>query len=261
MKNKDLAAFYNRVYKKGERRHYTSLMFSDQRVPFAKDAVLKEISWKGKTVLDAGCGTGELAYLTAKRGARRVLGVDYSKEAIIAAKKSYALPNLAFECEDVGHIKGSFDVICVLGTLEHVDDPLGDLGRFKRMLNPGGSIIVTCPNWSNPRGYMLLMLKYLFDARITLADIHYFTPVEFESFAKKLGMSLTWRTVEQEWGHGEKCIKDFERRLPSIFGDMRTPLDKKHLSSFLGWLKEHMARYEKETRHGGAVGLYHLRQP
>ena len=260
MKNKDLATFYNSVYKKGEKGHYTSLLLSGDKVPMAKAEVIKEVSWKDKTVLDVGCGTGMMPYSIAKKGARHVLGIDYSKEAIGVAEKSYHAKNLSFECTDLSRLKGKkFDVITTLGTLEHVDDPLAVLRKLKSMLNPGGSLIVTCPNWVNPRGYMLQMLAQLFDAKITLADIHFFTPIEFEGWAKKLGMNLKWKTVEQEWGHGEKCISDFKRRLPNVARDSKLPTDQKHIDQFIKWLETHMVPMERNTRYGGAVGLYHLK--
>ncbi|MEK7083487.1 MAG: class I SAM-dependent methyltransferase, partial [Patescibacteria group bacterium] len=153
MKNKNLAPFYNSVYKKGERKHYTSILLSGDKVPPAKAEVIKEVSWKGKIVLDAGCGTGELAYLIAKKGAKQVIGVDYSQEAIALAERTYRMPNLKFICNDIDSIKGRFDVITTLGTIEHTDDPLSVLKRLKNMLMQKGSLIVTCPNWVNPRGY------------------------------------------------------------------------------------------------------------
>ncbi len=260
MQNKDLTSFYNSVYEKGEKGHYTSLLLSGDKVPPAKAEVIKEISWKGKTVLDAGCGTGELPYLIAKKGAKHVLGIDYSKEAIGVAEKTYSVKNLSFECTDISMLKGKkFDVITTLGTLEHVDDPIIVLRKLKSLLTPKGSLIVTCPNWVNPRGYMLQMLAQLFDAKITLADIHFFTPFEFQAWAKKLNMKLSWKTVEQEWGHGEKCISDFKRRLPNVVRDSNLPTDQKRIDQFVKWLEAHMVPMEQKTSYGGAVGLYHLR--
>lgn len=260
MQNKDLASFYNSVYKKGEKGHYTSLLLSGDKVPPAKAEVIKEILWKGKTVLDAGCGTGELAYLIAKKGAKRVIGVDYSQEAILVAKKTYQLANLEFVCSDIAYIKGTFDVITTLGTIEHTDDPLGVLKQLKKMLKPGGSLIVTCPNWINPRGYMLLTLKHLFDAKITLADIHFITPIEMQDWAKKLGMKLSWKTVEHEWAHGKKCITDFERRLPNVARDSALHTDIKKILHHINWLEIHMVPIEKNTKYGGAVGVYYLKK-
>ena len=260
MRNKDLTSFYNTVYKKGERGHYTSLLLSGDKVPPAKAEVLKEISWKGTIVLDAGCGTGELAYLIAKKGARHVVGVDYSPEAIAVAKRTYHMPNLEFICNDIGSIKGKFDVITTLGTIEHTDDPLSVLKQLKNMLAPKGSLIVTCPNWVNPRGYMLLMLKTLFSAKITLADLHFLTPIEFHAWAKKLNMKLQWKTVEHEWAHGEKCINDFERRLPNVARDSALPTDIKKILNYINWLEAHMVPMEQNTKYGGAVGIYHLKR-
>ena len=260
MQNKDLTSFYNNVYKKGERGHYTSILLSGDKVPPAKKEVVKEISWKGKIVLDAGCGTGELAYLIAKKGARHVIGVDYSQEAVTVAKKTYKLSNLEFICDDIGGIKGKFDVITTLGTIEHTDDPLSVLKRLKNMLTQKGSLIVTCPNWINPRGYMLLMLKNFFDAKITLADIHFLTPIEFQAWAKKLNMRCTWKTVEHEWAHGEKCIRDFERRLPNVARDSGLHTDIKKILTHINWLETHMVPIEQNTKYGGAVGLYHLKR-
>lgn len=259
--NKDLAPFYNRVYKKGEGRHYTSLLLSGHKAPLAKTEALKEILWKGKTALDAGCGTGQMAYLIARRGAKDVLGIDYSQEAIAAAQKKYRLPNLSFRRADIADLGGKYDAIVMLGTIEHLDRPLAVLRRLKRILAPGGSLIVTCPNWTNPRGYILMTLFHLFGAPVTLADQHYLTPVEFDKWARSLKMKLTWKTVDQDWAHGEKCLRDFARRLPNVLRDSHLSPSPAGVDNFLRWLSEHMVAFEKNTRHGGAVGFYRLQKP
>jgi len=260
MKNKDLKKFYDGVYKKGERKHYTPLLLSGDKVPPAKLEVLREISWKGKTVLDAGCGTGELAGLIAKRGAKKVVGVDYSKDAISVAQKSWKGSNLEFLQKDINQIKEKFDVVVSLGTLEHLDEPLSVLKKLKSLLNPKGSLIITCPNWTNPRGYILQTLRILFDAKITLADIHYFSPLDFQNFAKKLGMKLTWRTVDHSWAQGEKLVADFIRRLPNVLvKDKRFKVSLFRIAEFTNWIENTIVPIESKKTHSGAVGLYHFR--
>lgn len=261
MKNKNLKKFYDTVYKKGENKHYTPFLFSGDKIPPAKAEVLKTLSWKGKSVLDAGCGTGELAFLIAKKGARRVLGVDYSDDAIRVAEVSRRHPALSFTKKEIGAIDEKFDIIVSLGTLEHMDYPFGALKKLKSLLKPNGSLVITCPNWTNPRGYVLLALKFLFDAKITLADIHYFTPLEFKEWAKKLKMKLSWRTIDHDWASGERLLKDFNRRLPNVLlGNKRFATNQKKIQRFIAWLEKHLSVIKDGNPQGGAVGLYHFKK-
>ncbi|MGI0011523.1 MAG: hypothetical protein ACREAE_09000, partial [Nitrosopumilaceae archaeon] len=67
-KNKNLKKFYNKVYVKGEEKHFTS--FVTKGTPTSEVCeILKEMKWRSKKVLDVGCGTGLFAYRVAKRGA------------------------------------------------------------------------------------------------------------------------------------------------------------------------------------------------
>lgn len=262
MKNKNLKKFYSSVYvKKGENKHYTKLLFSKTKLPNEEREVLKEINWRGKTILDVGCGTGLLCYEIAKRGAKKVVGIDFAKGAIEVASRTYEHPRLKYLCEDIKKHRGRYDIIVSLGTLEHMDNPFSMLKLLKeRHLGPGGSLVVTCPNWINPRGYMLQTLWHLFRARITLADIHYLTPIEFENWSKKLGMSLHWRTFDYDWAHGERLIKDFKRRIPNVLRDSKLPRNKKNIDGFISWIRTHILPLNHRKKFSGATGLYHFKK-
>ena len=252
---KDLSDFYNRVYVKGEKKHFT--IKRELNSPSEIKEVLKQISWKDKKVLDVGCGTGLFAFHAAKKGAI-VLGIDFSTEAIDIAKSQYIHKNLKFEYTDVHKIKEKFDVIVSNGTLEHMDDPLKTLRLFKKYLSKNGCIIITAPNWSNPRGHMLMPLFLLFDSPITLVDIHYFTPIDFKNFTKKLQMNLTWKTFDKSWGHGEILVKDFKKRIPNILHDSKLPNDKKKINLLIKWIEKNISSMNNDLPHSGATGLYML---
>ena len=97
--NKNLKIFYDKVYSKGEKKHYSNFVVMDS--PSEVDnAILNEIKWKGKKVIDVGCGTGLFAFHVAKKGAK-VLGIDYSDEAINEATQKYKHPNLTYKKFDV----------------------------------------------------------------------------------------------------------------------------------------------------------------
>lgn len=255
---KGLVPFYDKVYQKGERKHFTKHLFS-KATPNDVKEVLREIKWRGKRVADVGCGTGLLAYNIALRGAK-VLGIDFSKEAIKAARSTYRHSNLEFRCMSYKDLAGKFDVIVSTGAIEHMDNPLRTLKQLKTHLQNGGSLVIVCPNWTNPRGYILMTLWYLFKAPVTLADKHYLTPIEFENWSKVLEMKLTWHTFDHDWGHGEGLIKDFKRRLPNVLRDARLPTNQENIDNFLRWLEKHVVPLNHKTNFSGASALYHLRK-
>ena len=254
-KNKNLKNFYNKVYLKGENKHFT-IKRESASLPEIKE-VLKKISWKGKKVLDVGCGTGLFAFSAAKKGAV-VLGVDFSVEAIEIAQSQYIHKNLKFTSTDVGTIKEKFDVIVSNGTLEHMDSPIKTLRLLKRHLNKNGCLIITSPNWTNPRGHMLMPLLLLFDAPITLVDIHYFTPIDFKNFAKNLDMKLSWNTFDHSWGHGKMLVEDFKKRIPNVLRDSKLPNNKKKINLLIKWVEKNISSMNNDLPHSGATGLYML---
>lgn len=254
-KNKKLQKFYESVYIKGEKKHYTLLLLSNKKTTESDNEVLKELNWKGKKVLDVGCGTGNFAFFAAKNGGK-VYAIDYSKKAISEAQKKFAHKNLIFEQKDLRNIKDSYDVIVSNGTLEHMDNPLQVLRFFKKHLTYSGKIIITSPNWTNPRGYILMTLRFLFDAPITLADLHYFTPLDFVEFAKKLKMRLSWRTFDKSWAHGKVLIKDFKRRIPNVLRDAGLPNKKNNVSIFINWLETNIIQFDNSLPHSGATAIY-----
>ena len=252
--NKDLRSFYRRVYSKGEQKHFTPFVVRGTPTSDSKE-ILKEINWKGKTVLDVGCGTGLFAYLAAKKGAT-VLGIDYADEAIKLAQRRYQHTNLQFKKLNAVEVKGKYDVIVSIGTLEHMDEPFKMLKLLKTRLTKNGKIIVTTPNWTNPRGYILMTLKLLFDAPITLADLHYLTPLNHMEWAKRLKLTLKWRTIEKSWAHGDVLLSDFKRRLPNVLRDAKLPNNQKRINALLKWLKTYVNPLDNSLPQSGAVGLY-----
>lgn len=104
---------------------------------------------KGKTVLDVACGTGYGSQMLS-RYATKVIGVDYSEEAINYAKKNYPHNNLSYlqdDAEKLSSIKdSSMDVVVSMETIEHLHNPEKFVKQVKRILKPRGLFIVSTPN-------------------------------------------------------------------------------------------------------------------
>jgi len=98
--------------------------------------------------LDAGCGDGRLAHEASKRG-HEVWGFDYSEKAISLAK--ILAPNCSFGIFDIkktSYEDNFFDFICLMEVLEHInpDDASATLWEMKRVLRPGGALVITVPS-------------------------------------------------------------------------------------------------------------------
>lgn len=93
--------------------------------------------------LDAGCGTGALAYALAPRVAE-VVGVDPSPAFLEAARRG-APPNCVFVEGDATALPfeyGSFDLSGCLRVLHHVRRPELVVSELARVTRPGGRILV-----------------------------------------------------------------------------------------------------------------------
>ena len=247
-KNIKLKKIYDNTFKKKSRVRETD-EFKE---------VLKMEKWTGKHILDVGCGTGKFAYMIAKKGGI-VKGIDYSTTAIATAQSKYNHTNLSYEQIDVSKkISGKYDVIISIGTLEHMDQPYKMLKKLKNHLTPNGKMILTSPNWTNPRGFILMTLSILFDAPITLADLHYLTPVDFVKWADKLDMKIDWKTIEHSWSGGDKLIIDLKQRLPKVFKDMKANIKQQKIDLFLKWINHKALPIIESSKEGGAIGIYVL---
>lgn len=253
-KNQELQKVYDKIFSKGEEKIFTRRGNSGEILEI--ENVLSQTSWRGKNVLDVGCGTGHFAHIAAKKGAK-ILGIDFSKEAIKIAQQKFKHKNLSFEYKNVNsNINGKFDIIVSLGTIEHQDKPYEILKKFVKHLNNNGKIILTVPNWTNPRGYILMSLYFLFEAPITLADLHYFTPSTFVSWSKKLNLNLKWKTFDETWASGDILLEDFSRRLPNVLRDAGLPMEKKNINKFLKWLKTEIIPLKHKSDLDGAMAVY-----
>ena len=96
-----------------------------------------------RRILDVGCGTGTMLTHLARFG--NAQGVDMDSEAVgychdrgLQQVSQAGADSLPFE-------KETFDLVTALDVVEHIDDDLGALREMRRVLKPGGLLLLTVP--------------------------------------------------------------------------------------------------------------------
>ena len=181
MKNEELRQLYDQVYRQGKDTFFSK--YADgQDISETDKFVLTATDWRGKSVLDVGCGTGKTAYLIAGAGATRVVGIDYSKAAVEAACRDYRADHLSYQCLNLDDWKELVDVVVSCGMLEHTDRPWDTLAAMSGLLPPGGELIITCPHFLNIRGLIWMALQTLLKVPMSLTDVHFISPFDFDNW-------------------------------------------------------------------------------
>ncbi|MGL4422054.1 MAG: class I SAM-dependent methyltransferase, partial [Gemmataceae bacterium] len=96
-------------------------------------------------LLDFGCGGGSFLERMAAQG-WDVTGLDAAVGAVQSIQSQLGLKALEGTLPHPDLRPGSFDVITMWHSLEHVHDPREILAAAYELLIPGGKLIIACPN-------------------------------------------------------------------------------------------------------------------
>lgn len=121
----------------------------------------------GDRVLDACCGTGDLA-LAAERAAGRVTGVDFSERMLERARrKSSSIEWVRADMLELPFERGAFDAATVGFGVRNVADLAAGLAELRRVLRPGARLGIL--EITSPRGILRPFYRLWFDGIVPLA--------------------------------------------------------------------------------------------
>lgn len=96
----------------------------------------------GRRVLDVGCGAANMAHHLAHYGS--VTGVDNNVRPLVIARER-GMEVCESSADALPFAGETFDLVAVLDVIEHIPDQDRVLAECRRVLSPGGKLLVTVP--------------------------------------------------------------------------------------------------------------------
>jgi SAM-dependent methyltransferase len=159
--------------------------------------IARHLDFRGKRVLDLGCGRGFVLNAVRELGPDAVVGVEPSSAIVDWLKGTFdfdvvhgTVGSFAAMRVDAGPALGDpFDIVLLMDVLEHLVDPRGDLTLIKDMLTPDGRLFIQT-EFEGPG------LDVVMQERISVVHVLYQTPATVRRLLERVGFEPGGVVVE-----------------------------------------------------------------
>lgn len=156
------------------------------------EEICRGVTDRRPRILDVGCGTGANLLMLSKYGDAE--GVDVSEDALAFCRERGLDKVKLGAGEELPYEDGTFDLVTAFDVVEHMDDDLAGLREMRRVLRPGGRVLLFVPAfmflWGlqddvshHRRRYRMSELRRVLEEagfeieRTTYANITFFLPI------------------------------------------------------------------------------------
>jgi len=194
--DKDLSSYYqSEEYLSHSEKNKSFISFAYRTIRKInikrKFKIVKNYS-KGRSILDIGCGTGEFLAYCQKKG-MNVTGIEPDKKA---KEFATAMHHLEIWDENVlDKASPAFDIVTLWHSLEHVSDINKRFLQIRRVLKPGGTVIIAVPNSDS---YDAELFGEFWAAYDLPRHLYHFNQDTFNFIARKFEFSLV-KTIPMKW--------------------------------------------------------------
>ena len=156
------------------------------------EEICRQVTDRRPRILDVGCGTGANLLMLSQYGDAE--GVDLSEDALAFCRERGLDKVRLGAGEELPYEDSTFDLVTAFDVVEHMDDDLAGLKEMRRVLRPGGRVLLFVPTFmflwglqddvsNHRRRYRLPELRRVLEKagfeieRTTYANITFFFPI------------------------------------------------------------------------------------
>ncbi|HEX9368371.1 MAG TPA: class I SAM-dependent methyltransferase [Vicinamibacterales bacterium] len=215
----DQAAF-DRYYRDMSKYEYAQRSgaeseYDSRRLTLIADVVAPHVVSPSARILDVGCASGRLLANLRDRGFARVTGLDPSPACAAAAARLYAIDVRTMTLEGIAATGEQFDVVIMVGVLEHLRDLDDAFKHIDALLPAAGLLYVEVPDvttfadWPNAP-YQDFSTEH----------INFFSPVSLDNLMLRHGFTR----VFLEQNHREQSYKTVMSNVSAVYRKGAAPI-------------------------------------
>jgi trans-aconitate methyltransferase len=194
---------YEYAQRGGEESEYDS-----RRLALIASLIAPHVPSPSASILDVGCASGRLLANIRERGFPNVTGLDPSPACAATAARLYGIDVRTMTLGEIAQSTNRFDVVIMVGVLEHLRDLEGAFAQLRVLLNPMGLLYVEVPDvtafadWPNAP-YQDFSTEH----------INFFSPISLRNLMRRHGFVA----VFLEQNHREQSYKTVMSNISAIY--------------------------------------------
>ena len=177
-------------------------------------------------MLEVGCGSG-IFLDAATRFEWDVHGLDISPRAIALARRH--CPTATLHCSslaDAGFEAGSFDCVALWDVIEHVEDPEMVVQQARRVLRPGGLLVMETPDEGCPARVLVRLLHRITGGRANVMSSMYYSAHRWYFSRRAMTLLLERSGFEGIRFYREHTVREFGVQKTTAYGWRRSGVQR-----------------------------------